>query len=175
MCALYLARPSNQPSNKLPSNERAAQSKHRDIAFIGCTKVPYVARIDVEGWRGGIVEAAKIGSSHLQIEFDSSGGLTPTSGIEPDVSTSPTPSVTGGKGARDKMIRYYKCISRHPLFHSDLSWLGAENIEGNVILWTIWKNFGYSTKGRTKLSLTSSIISFQLFRFVGENLLILFC
>lgn len=127
MCALYLARPSNQPSNKLPSNERAAQSKHRDIAFIGCTKVPYVARIDVEGWRGGIVEAAKIGSSHLQIEFDSSGGLTPTSGIEPDVSTSPTPSVTGGKGARDKMIRYYKCISRHPLFHSGLSWLGREH------------------------------------------------
>lgn len=47
--------------------------------------------------------------------------------------TSHTPSVTGGKGARDKVIRYYKCISHHPLFHSGLSWLGAD-IEESVIL-----------------------------------------
>lgn len=58
VCVRLVSCTSIQPSNKLPSNERAAaQSKHRDIAFIGCSpKLPYVARIDVGGGghcRGG--------------------------------------------------------------------------------------------------------------------------
>lgn len=169
-CILHV-HPTNRPINF----HQTSAPPSRNIATSHSSGVRKFHTWPASTWRGGGEALSKIGSSHLQIEFDSSGRLTPTSGIEPDVSTSPTPSVTGGKGARDKVIRYYKCISRHPLFHSGLSWLGAENIEGNVILWTIWKNFGYSTKGRTKLSLTSSIISSQLFRFVGENLLILFC
>lgn len=78
LCVHLVSCTSIQPSNKLPSNA-AAQSKHRDIAFIGCSPKlhhtwPASTWVEEGGGGKGIVEAAKIGSSHLQIEFDSIGG-----------------------------------------------------------------------------------------------------
>lgn len=121
VCALYLARPSNRPIN---FHQTSAPPPSRNIATSRSSGVhrnfhTWPASTWVEE---GIVEAAKIGSSHLQIEFDSIGS-PPLHGFQPDVYTS-HPLWRGG--ARDKVIRYYKCITRHPLFF--LSRLDEENV-----------------------------------------------
>ena len=75
VCALYLPRPSNRPINfhqtSAPPSRNIATSHSSGVRKFHT----WPASPRGKG-RGGIVEAWKIGSSHLQIEFDSSGGLT---------------------------------------------------------------------------------------------------